>query len=95
MLLTGVFGSKEVNSLVVDGQFMIQLKGMLLSATFSFVASFIIFKFINLILPLRVNEQQEEEGLDASMHDEKYMQGHLLVHNQGVIEEKSVEEFAR
>ena len=95
MLLTGVFGSKDVNSLVVDGQFMIQLKGMLLSATFSFIASFIIFKFINLILPLRVNEQQEEEGLDASMHDEKYMQGHLLVHNQGVIEEKSVEEFAR
>jgi Amt family ammonium transporter len=95
MLLTGVFGSKAVNAAVVDGQFLIQLKGMALSATYSFVVSFIIFKFINLILPLRVNEQQEEEGLDASQHDEKYMQGHLLVHNQGVLEEKTAEEFAR
>jgi ammonium transporter, Amt family len=95
MLLTGVFGSKNVNAVVVDGQFLIQLKGMALAVTFSFVVSFLIFKFINLLLPLRVNEQEEEEGLDASQHDEKYVQGTLLVQNNGSLEEKSAEEFIK
>jgi Amt family ammonium transporter len=88
MLLTGVFGSKSVNSLVLDGQFMIQLKGMALAVGYSFVVSFIIFKFINLILPMRVTAEEEEEGLDASQHDEKYVQGTLLVKNGGMLEEK-------
>ena len=97
MLLTGVFGNKTVNSVVVDGQFLIQLKGMALAVAFSFVMSFIIFKFINLLLPLRVNEQEEEEGLDASQHDEKYVQGTLLVQNNGSLEleERSAEEFVK
>lgn len=90
MLLTGIFGSKAVNSLVQDGQFLIQLKGMALAVSFSFLVSFIIFKVINLILPMRVNEQEEAEGLDASQHDEKYLQGTLLVHNNGSVEEKTV-----
>lgn len=89
MLLTGVFGSKTVNSLVLDGQFLIQLKGMALSVSYSFIVSFLIFKFINFILPLRVTEEEEELGLDATQHDEKYYQGHLLVKN-GTMKEESV-----
>jgi len=88
MLLTGVFGSKTVNSLVLDGQFMIQLKGMAVAVGYSFVVSFIIFKFINFILPMRVTAEEEEEGLDASQHDEKYVQGTLLVKNGTLFEEK-------
>jgi len=88
MLLTGVFGSKTVNSLVLDGQFMIQLKGMAVAVGYSFVVSFIIFKFINFILPMRVTAEEEEEGLDASQHDEKYVQGALLVKNGTLVEEK-------
>lgn len=89
MLLTGVFGDKNVNSLVVDGQFLIQLKGMLLSASYSFIVAFIIFKLINLILPLRVTEEEEEEGLDATQHDEKYVQGTLLVKTESGLQEKA------
>jgi Amt family ammonium transporter len=92
MLLTGVFGSKAVNPAVLDGQFLIQLKGMLLAASFSFIASYIIFKVINLILPIRVNAADELEGLDSSQHDEKYTQGTLLVHTNGVVHEKLAEE---
>jgi Amt family ammonium transporter len=33
--------------------------------------SFLIFKFINLIQPLRVSEEEEELGLDTTQHDEK------------------------
>lgn len=88
MLLTGVFGNKAVNSLVLDGQFLIQLKGMALAVGYSFIVSFLIFKFINFILPLRVTAEEEEEGLDASQHDEKYVQGTLLVKNGTLVEEK-------
>ncbi|RYG50447.1 MAG: ammonium transporter, partial [Chitinophagaceae bacterium] len=92
MLLTGVFGNKTVNSLVVDGQFLIQLKGMAVAVIYSFVVSFIIFKVINLILPMRVTQEEEAEGLDASQHNEKYLQGTLLVHNNGAFEEKTIAE---
>lgn len=90
MLLTGVFGSKTVNAAVLDGQFLIQLKGMAVAVGYSFVVSFLIFKFINLILPMRVTQEEEAEGLDASQHNEKYLQGTLLVHNNGSVEEKTV-----
>lgn len=94
MLMTGVFGSKVINGAVLDGQFLIQLKGMAVAVGYSFVASFIIFKFINLILPMRVTQAEEAEGLDASQHDEKYLQGTLLVHNNGNVEEKTIETLA-
>jgi Amt family ammonium transporter len=71
MLLTGVFGSKTVNPAVLDGQFLIQLKGMVVAVGFSFIASFIIFKIINLVMPMRVSAEEEALGLDASQHDEE------------------------
>ena len=92
MLMTGAFGSKAVNSLVLDGQFLIQVKGMALAVTYSFVVSFILFKVINMILPMRVTQEEEAEGLDASQHNEKYLQGTLLVHNNGVEEERTIAE---
>ena len=64
---------------------------MAIVAAYSFAMSYGIFKFINFIVPMRVSEADEEAGLDASQHDEKYLQGTLLVHNNGLIEEKSVE----
>ncbi len=90
MLLTGALGSKTVNGAVLDGQFLIQLKGMGLAVVYSFAVSFLIFKFINFIVPLRVTEAEEAEGLDASQHDENYTQGTLLVQREGVLVEEPV-----
>ena len=64
---------------------------MAIVVTFSFCGSYAIFKFINFVLPLRVTEAEEELGLDASQHDEKYSQGTLLVNNNGVVKETMVE----
>ena len=98
MLLTGVFASTAAHGIKGGPEglfygnpefFFIQLKAMAIVAVYSFVVSFGIFKFINFVVPLRVSELEEEEGLDASQHDEKYMQGHLLVHNNGSVEEKA------
>jgi Amt family ammonium transporter len=91
MLLTGVFATKTVNAAGADGLFygnpeffLTQLKGVLIVAAFSFVVSFLIFKIINLIQPIRVSLEEEEEGLDASQHNEKYSQGTLIVAATGV-----------
>jgi Amt family ammonium transporter len=79
MLMTGIFASKAVNPAGADGLFygnpaffLIQLKAMLIVVAYSFTVSYIIFKFISFILPLRVSEEEEELGLDATQHDEKY-----------------------
>jgi Amt family ammonium transporter len=93
MLLTGVFATKTVNGAGVDGLlygnpdfFITQLKGVVITVVFSFVMSFVIFKLINLVQPIRVTQEEEEEGLDASQHNEKYLQGTLLVASTGVEE---------
>jgi len=95
MLMTGVFATKAVNAAGNDGLFLgnvsfflIQAKAMAIAVGYSFGVSFLIFKFINFILPLRVSSEEEEIGLDATQHNEKYMQGTLLIHNNGKMEEK-------
>ena len=95
MLMTGIFATKTVNAAGADGWFygnsaffFTQLKGMLIVVTYSFVVSYGIFKLINFIQPLRVSVEDEEMGLDASQHNEKYLQGTLLVHSNGVDKEE-------
>ncbi|RDC54179.1 ammonium transporter [Pedobacter chinensis] len=96
MILTGVFATKTVNSSGADGLFygnpeffFTQVKGAVIVVIFSFVVSFIIFKFINLIQPIRVSEEEEEMGLDESQHNEKYSQGTLLVEEKAIYIEKN------
>jgi ammonium transporter, Amt family len=99
MLLTGVFASKTINSAGADGLFygntaffVTQLKGMLIAVSYSFVVSFIIFKIVNLVTPLRVSEEEELLGLDETQHSEKYSQGTLIVEQNGVLAEQQVDE---
>jgi ammonium transporter, Amt family len=101
MLMTGLFASKAIYPAGADGWaygnfsfFLIQLKAMAIAVGYSFVVSYAIFKFINFIVPIRVTNQQEEEGLDASQHDEKYLQGTILVATkEGVIEKEVKADF--
>jgi Amt family ammonium transporter len=98
MLMTGVFASKAIYPGGSDGLaygnfafFLTQAKAMAIAVTYSFVVSYAIFKFINFIVPIRVSNQEEEEGLDASQHNEKYMQGTILVATKEGVVEKDVE----
>jgi Amt family ammonium transporter len=95
MLMTGVFATKAVNSAGPDGLFYgnpeflwVQFKGMAIVVAFSITMSYLIFKFIGLIVPLRVSEVDEAAGLDASQHNEKYLQGTLLVSQNGIMKEE-------
>ena len=98
MLMTGIFATKTVNSGGADGLFygnpaflLTQVKALGIVVAYSFVVSYGIFKFINFILPLRVSSEDEVLGLDATQHNEKYLQGTLLVENGGVLKETLAE----
>ena len=102
MLLTGVFANTAVHGIKGGPEglfygnpefFFTQLKAMLIVVVYSFTVSYIIFKGINYFLPIRVTEEEEEIGLDESQHDEKYMQGTLLVNTGTDLEEKSADQF--
>jgi Amt family ammonium transporter len=99
MIMTGLFATTTVNSAGANGLLygnsaflLTQIKGLAIVVAYSFVVSYCIFKFINFILPLRVSTEEEELGLDATQHDEKYMQGTLLVHHNGILKEEIVGE---
>lgn len=101
MLMTGIFANQLAHG-IKDGPqglfygnpsfFFTQFKAMAIVVVYSFTVSFLIFKFINFVLPLRVTEEEEELGLDESQHNEKYMQGTLLVKGEnGKLVEKTAE----
>jgi Amt family ammonium transporter len=97
MLLTGVFATLTVNKAGANGLwygnptfFFTQLKAMGIAVGYSFTVSYGIFKLVNFIVPVRVSEEEEEEGLDASQHDEKYTQGTLLVATPKGLEEQEI-----
>lgn len=78
MLMTGIFASKGVNAGVVDeglafGQttlFINHVIALVIVSLFAFGMSFLMLKVTDLILPLRVSEEDEKSGLDVSQHDE-------------------------
>ncbi|CAN5605470.1 ammonium transporter [soil metagenome] len=62
----GVSGLVEGNV----GQLGIQVVAVLATIAFSAVATFVIIKFVELVLGLRVDPDKEEAGLDISVHGE-------------------------
>ena len=78
MLMTGIFASKGVNAAVVDEGlffgtstlFVNHVIALVVVSVFAFAMSFVLLKVTDLILPLRVSDSDEKEGLDKSQHDE-------------------------
>ena len=67
-LLTGVFAVKDIGGF--DGNVLLQAKGVLTTLVYSGVVSFILLKGIDMVMGLRVTEEEEREGLDVSLHGE-------------------------
>jgi len=53
------------------GQLISQLWGVVVAILWSGIASFILFKLIDMVMGLRVSEEAEREGLDTSSHGER------------------------
>jgi Amt family ammonium transporter len=54
----------------IGGQVWIQLQGVLTTVIWSGVVAFIAYKVVDLVIGLRVTEEEEREGLDISSHGE-------------------------
>jgi Amt family ammonium transporter len=70
-LLTGVLASKAIGG--TEGSFaqlVIQAKGVAWTLVYDAVVSFILFKGIDMVIGLRVTEEEEREGLDQVLHGE-------------------------
>ena len=74
-VLTGVFTAEAFGGTgLADGipaQLWIQIKGVIFTILFTGTLSFIILKVLDMTMGLRVNEDEEQEGLDLSSHDER------------------------
>ncbi|MFD2969879.1 ammonium transporter [Sphingobacterium bambusae] len=79
MILTGVFAHSAINGAVETnglyygetGLFTAHIIGLLGATVFILVLAFVLLKVTDIITPLRVNAQEELEGLDLSQHGEK------------------------
>jgi len=75
-LLTGVFAAKALggytpNALSIGQQLIAQCKGVLITLVWSGVVSLVILKVLDAVIGLRVNAQDETEGLDITQHGEQ------------------------
>jgi len=55
----------------VGGQIVTQFKGVLFTIFYTGILTFIILKIVDAIMGLRVTEEEETEGLDVVLHDER------------------------
>ena len=69
-LLTGVFANTEIDG-GVAGSVLTQLIGVATTLVYSFVVSIVLLKIIDVVIGLRVTEEQEREGLDLALHGER------------------------
>jgi Amt family ammonium transporter len=76
-LLTGVFATSSIGgegkSGLVDGnlaQVGLQLYGVMITVIYGAVAAFVIVKALDLLMKVRVGEEEEREGLDIRLHGE-------------------------
>ena len=76
-ILTGLCADKMMGGVgLADGvslgaQLWAQFKGATFTLIYTAIASFILLKIVDAIVGLRVTEEQETEGLDISLHDER------------------------
>ena len=75
--LTGVFvasslgGAGLAEGVSMGGQVFTQLIGVVATVAWTAIATFAILKVVDVIVGLRVNEEEETDGLDISQHEER------------------------
>ncbi len=80
-LLAGIFSSTALGVFSgygfaegissIGGQLMVQFIGVIATVVFTGVATFVLLKLVDKLVGLRVNRDQEIEGLDIVLHEER------------------------
>ena len=72
MILTSVFANEVGLIYGEKSTFIYHIITIIITVVFTLLMSYLLFKLVDLVIPLRVREDQEERGLDASQHGELY-----------------------
>ena len=72
MILTAVFANEVGLIYGETTTFIYHIITIIITIVFTLLMSYLLFKLVDLVIPLRVREDQEERGLDASQHGELY-----------------------
>ncbi|MBH3386546.1 ammonium transporter [Pseudomonas juntendi] len=74
-ILTGVFAAPALGGFgtVTDigMQVWVQAKGVIFTVVYTAIATYVILKVLDLVMGLRVNEEEESVGLDLAQHNER------------------------
>ena len=68
-LLSGNGFSDGISS--IGGQLYVQVFGVVVTFAFALIGSWVLLKVVDSLIGLRVDEEQETEGLDLVLHDER------------------------
>jgi Amt family ammonium transporter len=78
ILATGLFASRAVNPQGANGlfygnpkQLLIQLYGVSAAVIYTFIATVVIYKLVDIFFKMRVSEKEELMGLDLTQHHER------------------------
>ncbi|MGC3632494.1 ammonium transporter [Pseudomonas aeruginosa] len=74
-LLTGIFAAPSLGGFGsvedIGAQFFVQFKGVAFTVVYTAVVTFVIIKVLDLVMGLRVTEEEEAVGLDLALHNER------------------------
>jgi len=77
-LLTGIFAAEVLGGAGfgdgisgIGGQLLTQATGIIATIVYTGIVSFILLKILDSVMGLRVDEDEEVEGLDVALHDER------------------------
>ena len=71
----GLGGAGYAEGMNMGSQLGVQLTGVIATIVFTAVATFVSLKIVDMLLGLRVTDEEETEGLDINQHDER---GYIL-----------------
>jgi Amt family ammonium transporter len=64
-------GAGLAEGMTIAGQLWAQCKGVIFTIVYTAIVSFILLKLVDVIVGLRVSDEEETQGLDISLHDER------------------------
>jgi Amt family ammonium transporter len=80
-VMTGMFAETAVNpavtvqGLLISGEtglFIANIKGVIAVALYTAIMTYVLIKLVNLVTPIRISHEREQEGLDVVIHGEVF-----------------------